>query len=109
MTAAHVIDDGRAVEIAFADTGRARFHAVWLRDNALDAETRSPRNGQRLITILDQPAEVRIRSAAVAGGHVTIAFAPEGKTTSFPLAWLTAPISTCPGVAARPWPSARPA
>ena len=28
-----------------------RFHALWLRDNALDKDTRSESNGQRLIAL----------------------------------------------------------
>ncbi|MFT5502863.1 MAG: gamma-butyrobetaine hydroxylase [Gammaproteobacteria bacterium] len=40
-----------------------RFHAIWLRDNALNSKTRSPENGQRVITLLDQPAESRIKTA----------------------------------------------
>ena len=43
---------------------RHRFHALWLRDNARDEKTRSPGNGQRLITILDIPAETRIAACS---------------------------------------------
>lgn len=92
MTPLRIIDDGRAVEIVFPDREKARFHAIWLRDNALDPETRSPRNGQRLLTILEQPSDIRIRSATVSGSSVSLELAPEGKPVSFPLAWLKARI-----------------
>ena len=42
-----------------------RFHAIWLRDNALDAATRDPGNGQRLITLADIPADTRLSGAAI--------------------------------------------
>ena len=65
-----------------------RFHAIWLRDNALDPATRDPGNGQRLITLADIPADTRLSSAAISGDQVVCTFAPEGKTVAFPLIWL---------------------
>ena len=65
-----------------------RFHAVWLRDNALDAETRDPKNGQRLITLADIPADITLSEARLDGADVELTFAPEGKTARFPLKWL---------------------
>jgi len=62
-----------------------RFHAIWLRDNALDPATRDPGNGQRLITLADIPADTRLSSAAISGDQVVCTFAPEGKTVAFPL------------------------
>ena len=73
------------------DTGSGaplRFHAVWLRDNAWDGETRSPGNGQRLITVNDIPANVRIASASVSGNTLSVTFSPENKTISYDLGWL---------------------
>jgi gamma-butyrobetaine hydroxylase len=88
VTAAQLLDEGRAVELSFGDA-KARFHALWLRDNALDAETRSATNGQRLITILDVPAETRIASTAInRSGDLDIVFAPEQRSVSFPAKWL---------------------
>ncbi|MDP9138948.1 MAG: gamma-butyrobetaine dioxygenase [Pseudomonadota bacterium] len=88
MTEAHVIDGGKAVEIRWAGGGRARFHAVWLRDNAQDPATRSPANGQRLITILDQPAAVTVTAASVSGDDLSLTFSPENKAVRFPVGWL---------------------
>jgi [2-(trimethylamino)ethyl]phosphonate dioxygenase len=92
MSRASILNGGEAVEIVFADAVRARFHAVWLRDNALDPETRSSANGQRLVTILDQPADTRIQSASVSGAGLSVTFSPEAKTVLFPLSWLEARI-----------------
>ncbi|SFL42452.1 2-trimethylaminoethylphosphonate dioxygenase [Shimia aestuarii] len=80
--------EGRFLTVGFADGSEARFHAVWLRDNALDPATRDPGNGQRLITLGDIPAETRIASASGAGGVVTVRFAPEDKEVAFPAEWL---------------------
>ncbi|WP_404711879.1 TauD/TfdA family dioxygenase [Sphingomonas sp. MMS24-J13] len=84
-----LLDDGAAIEICL-DGQTRRFHALWLRDNALDAATRSPGNGQRLITLLDIPPETRIVDAAWSGDQLGLRFAPEGKTILFAADWLAA-------------------
>ncbi|GGH27404.1 gamma-butyrobetaine dioxygenase [Cribrihabitans marinus] len=78
----------RQVTVAFVDGTAARFHAIWLRDNALDPETRDPGNRQRLITLSDIPADLAITDAQLAGGDLRVTFAPEGKTVDFPGTWL---------------------
>ena len=65
-----------------------RFHAIWLRDNALDPETRAAGNGQRLITLADFPAETTISTANISGEELAVTFAPEDKSVSFPIGWL---------------------
>ncbi len=67
-----------------------RFHAIWLRDNAQDAETRSPANGQRLIALRDIPRETRIASANIGEAGVELRFEPEDKTVVFNTGWLRA-------------------
>lgn len=79
-----------ALEVLWSDGAKARFHAIWLRDNALDPETRAPENGQRLITVNDIPAGTRIEAAAVDKGALSVTFAPGGKTVQFPSQWLRA-------------------
>ncbi len=83
-----LLDEGAAARLTWDDGREARFHAIWLRDNALDPETRSATNGQRLITLQDIPADTRISAAAIAGGDLEVAFRPEGRTVRFPAAWL---------------------
>ncbi len=56
MHQVEILDGGRAIRLSLEGGGRLRFHAIWLRDNAWDAATRAPGNGQRLITIADIPA-----------------------------------------------------
>ena len=85
---AEIIEDGRAVALTWADGSTERFHAVWLRENAPDPETRDPGNGQRLITLGDISPEIRITSAKANPQRLTVTFAPEGKTVVYQADWL---------------------
>jgi gamma-butyrobetaine dioxygenase len=96
-----LLDGGSALELSLGGTPR-RFHALWLRDNAQDAETRSPSHGQRLITLLDIPTETRIADAGWAEGRLHVRFKPEDKVVAFDADWLLAnaydrPAPTDPG------------
>ncbi len=72
-------------------SGSLRFHAIWLRDNAQDEETRAASNGQRLVALRDIPADTKIETANMsASGRLEIRFAPDGKETSFDPDWLEA-------------------
>ena len=88
LTSAEIIEAGSALETRWSNDARLRFHAIWLRDNALDPETRSPSNGQRLITIHDVPWDTWIERAHAESGDLAVSFGPEGKTVRFPAAWL---------------------
>jgi gamma-butyrobetaine hydroxylase len=85
--APRLLDDGRALEVTIGGWPH-RFHALWLRDNARDELTRSPGNGQRLITVLDIPADTRIVEARAAAGIVSLRFEPEGRTIDYDATWL---------------------
>jgi gamma-butyrobetaine hydroxylase len=88
LTEVVVEDFGRTVRLVWSDGTAARFHAGWLRDNALDDRTRSPGNRQRLITVLDIPADTRIGKASLVGGDLSLSFLPEEKTVRFAAGWL---------------------
>lgn len=85
---AEILGGGRSVALGLADGRRHRFHAVWLRDNAWDEKTRDPRNGQRLITLSDIPADTVVSEARIDGDRLSLTFQPEGRTISFDGAWL---------------------
>ncbi|KNG93083.1 2-trimethylaminoethylphosphonate dioxygenase [Pseudaestuariivita atlantica] len=85
---ARIDDDGRVLTLTTGDATH-RFHAIWLRDNAQDDETRAPGNGQRLISLRDIPADTRITDVSVDGRGVTVTFAPEGKDVLFDPGWLS--------------------
>ncbi len=80
--------DPSMVTVAFSDGTQARFHAIWLRDNALDPETRAPGNGQRLITIGDIPSNISVSAAEIQNGDLSVTFQPENKSVMFPADWL---------------------
>ena len=65
-----------------------RFHAIWLRDNCRDDETRDKGNGQRLIALRDIPADTKISAATIAGDEILVTFQPENKEVAFDIDWL---------------------
>lgn len=90
ITAVSIGDNGRSLHCTCDDGQMMRFHAIWLRDNAGDAETRSPGNGQRLITIQDIPENVMIINARLEGDAVTIGFSDRDADIPFAAEWLAA-------------------
>ena len=80
-----------------------RFHAIWLRDNAPDPETRAPGNGQRLIALRDIPGDTRIGGAELDGDSLKVSFAPEGKSVAYDLGWLRAHAYDRPDMRKRGW------
>ncbi len=83
-----LLSDGDGLELRWSNGLVARYHAIWLRDNALDEATRSPLNGQRLITLQSIPADTRIVAASLGDDVLHLRFAPENKTVRFPGPWL---------------------
>ncbi|MES0879124.1 2-trimethylaminoethylphosphonate dioxygenase [Roseibium sp. SCP14] len=82
-----ICDDGSFVALK-EDQTQHRFHAIWLRDNAWDSETRSPSNGQRLIALRDISPDVGIASAEISGDTLKVTFSPEDKTVDYSISWL---------------------
>lgn len=104
LAGVRILDAGTALALAWGDRHEARFHAAWLRDNALDPRVRDPRNGQRLRTALDLPANTRLDEAAIADGDtLRLRFSPDGYETRFPGAWLRAHAYDLPRQRARGW------
>jgi len=100
-----LLDDGAALEVGLDGEPR-RFHAVWLRDNAQDAATRSAGNGQRLITLLEIPPHTRIADAHWSKGRLSLRFEPEGKVVDFDPDWLLAHAYDRSGPRAAGWTGA---
>jgi len=88
LVSAEKSNDGLVFSLGWEDGFKARFHAIWLRDNALDPETRSAGNAQRLITLSDIPPDTTIAAATIAADTVSVRFAPEDKQVEFPGQWL---------------------
>ena len=87
MNSAEINNNGAILTIT-SDNTPIRFHAIWLRDNAPDPETRDTGNGQRLIALRDIPTDTHISTASINDTTLTVTFAPEGKTVDFDLNWL---------------------
>jgi len=99
----HTLDSSGTFITLATQTGTLRFHAIWLRDNSSDLETRAAGNGQRLIALRDIPAETRISAASLEGNTLEVTFAPEDKTVAYDLAWLEANAYDKADVAPRGW------
>lgn len=101
MTQVQLSPDNQVLTLT-TPAGAFRFHGVWLRHNALDADTRDPGNGQRLITLADLPDNCALASAEASDKAVSVIFADDNKSVSFLIAWLLAnaydrPQDTTPG------------
>ena len=102
MTSVSIDPSGRHLSLA-SDGITCRFHAIWLRDNAADPETRAPGNGQRLISIRDIPADTLITRAEVRGATLDVTFSPEDKTVVYDIGWLRANAYDRKGPGRRGW------
>ena len=85
-----IIDDGKSISLQLSDGSALRYHSTWLRDNALDSDTRDIKNGQRLITLSDIPTDTYVKSAILdnKGENIFLTFSPESKKVSFSTSWL---------------------
>jgi len=88
----NVIDSGRSIILQRSDGSSVRYHATWLRDNALDSKTRDVNNKQRLIALSDIPINTYIETATLdkTGKNIFLTFLPEKKNVSFSANWLIA-------------------
>ncbi|MEM1363773.1 MAG: TauD/TfdA family dioxygenase [Pseudomonadota bacterium] len=82
------VDQSGSFLTLHTEGAQARFHAIWLRDNAPDPKTRAAGNGQRLIALRDIPAKTHISAASVGKDGLHVTFAPENKHVSYGLDWL---------------------
>ncbi|WP_299351687.1 TauD/TfdA family dioxygenase [uncultured Shimia sp.] len=87
MTEVSLSQDGDVLTLQTAK-GPLRFHAIWLRDNAIDGATRDASNGQRLITLADLSPETTLSAAEVTGDQLTLTFQPDGHCVTYDVRWL---------------------
>ncbi|MBX2870124.1 MAG: TauD/TfdA family dioxygenase [Acidiferrobacterales bacterium] len=84
-----VISEDQTYLTLITERQTSRFHGNWLRDNALDARTRAPGNGQKLISIDSIPETVLIQHATIENeATIAINFFDNSSTFYFPLDWL---------------------
>jgi gamma-butyrobetaine dioxygenase len=67
----------------------AGFAATWLRANCPCGRCRDPASGQRLVSLTDLPAPVRVAAMAESGGELRVTFWPDGHEAVFSRSWLT--------------------
>ena len=87
MSSVTVEPDGTVVQLCSGNE-IMRFHAIWLRDNAQDDETRDQINGQRLIALKEIPSETWVSDARVDADSLVITFKPENKVIRYDFDWL---------------------
>jgi gamma-butyrobetaine dioxygenase len=90
MKAVTLDHTGSFLTLTNAEGISARFHAIWLRDNSWDDETRAKGNGQRLIALRDIPKNTTIGHAHLKDDQLIVTFTPENKEVSFEINWLMA-------------------
>lgn len=86
----------QGTQLIVAGDDKARFHAIWLRDNAWDESTRATGNGQRLISLTDIDRQTHISNATICrtGGEcvdqqeIHLTFQPENRTIAYNVKWL---------------------
>jgi gamma-butyrobetaine hydroxylase len=87
-TSVDIIDDGKIIAIQWPDQ-TLRFHAIWLRDNGQDENTKNLANFQKLFTIQDIPLSTVVSSATFTDqNHLNLAFQPDHWNTNIDLDWL---------------------
>jgi gamma-butyrobetaine hydroxylase len=94
--------DGQVVSLTIANQTR-RFHALWLRDNALDPGTRSTGNGQRLIALGDIHASIHVSHAQLLDECLQVTFMPHHETLTYPINWLLTHAYDKPVEATKGW------
>lgn len=87
MNTVTIASKGEMISLTMAGNV-TRFHAIWLRDNALDKHTRSTVNGQRLISLQELDVHTYVSYARLDEKVLTLTFMPENHTTDYPLHWL---------------------
>jgi alpha-ketoglutarate-dependent taurine dioxygenase len=88
----------QSLRVRWPDGAQAEFASLWLRDNR--SEDRDAHSGQRLVDIMDVPADPRIASAQVNAGAVQVNWEGEQAGARYALEWLAA--QARPAAAARP-------
>ena len=87
MNTVTIAPKGDFISLIIADH-TFRFYAIWLRNNALDKDTRSLGNGQRQIALQDIHKSTYVGHVQLHPHALTITFMPEDKSIDYPLDWL---------------------
>ena len=90
FTSAELQNDGQIIALKPDDNTKPmlRFHAIWMRDNAPDPDTKSASNGQRLITLQDIPENIAMTKAELSEDQVKVTFNDRDMAICFDAVWL---------------------
>jgi gamma-butyrobetaine dioxygenase len=86
MTEATLMPDERMVRVHWQDGTTGDFPFLWLRDTCPSAW--HPETQERVLDLLDVPADIAPEAVAVEDGHLRIDWAGEAGKSRFPLDWL---------------------
>ena len=89
---ASVERDERGVAIVWSDGTRGRYLHFWLRENC--PADGSSLSGQRLLSLVDIPVDIRPKSVRVRGDSVTLVW-PDDHQSTFDGAWLRERAHSC--------------
>ena len=79
----------RRLVVIWQDRARSVFPFIWLRDNCACPACRHPGNGQRLLDVLDIPADIAAHEVSLLPtGEVAIRWKPDGHASRYAAAWL---------------------
>ena len=82
---------GRVMRATWSDDMVSRYHAIWLRDNATDAENLNPQTREQWTDVTDISPDVAIASLSVDGeGFITVGWTTSDVTSRFHPGWLAA-------------------
>ena len=76
------------MKTASGDSALRGLAAIWLRDSCGCPECRDAGSGQRLVSIIDLPADVWLTATRAAGDSIEVVFGPDGRRGVFSRDWL---------------------
>ncbi len=91
ITGADTDGGGGVVRVEWSDGKTSRFHALWLRENAADAQTINLDTRESIFDLAAAPDDLHVASVSVDGaGALAVRFEPEGHETAYHPGWLQA-------------------
>lgn len=89
VTAAEI--NGNVVQVTWADGEQARFHSIWLRDNAADAGSIDPHSRERTYDFLSIPLDISPAAVGVGpSGSLAVSWTEGAEPTLYHPGWLRA-------------------
>lgn len=81
---------GRVLRVGWSDGRQSRYHAIWLRDNAVGEENLNPETREQRSDVTGLPPDPIIAAAGVEGGVLVLRWADSERPSRFHPGWLYA-------------------